>query len=372
MLFNIKKSRAFIGLGLLGLLTLQACNKEFEDIPAGPTPPQAGTGKTLQELITEDTTFSFLKRALDVAGTSVTGPLNSRALNLTVFAPDNEAFRRSGIPSAAVFGSPLLDTATTRSLVRYLIIPQALSTTGIPSATVTDGNLMPNFQYPSYLNPAPQLSPLLRLTTFPSRNGNQLYVNNIPVVAAPQQAANGIIYRTAAVAAPPSRSLYDIIVADTALDYLEAAIIRADSGRTTIAEQSIIEIAKSIGANLTVFAPTDNAFRMFLNGMGLPADESVIGMLPVNTVRGIVAYHVLTTRAFSVNMPTVLTPVKTFLNTVVPAHPGVTITTGFTGPFVTAFVVRGAGNQEDATVVAQDIHATNGVIHKINMVLLPQ
>jgi uncharacterized surface protein with fasciclin (FAS1) repeats len=45
----------------------------------------------------------------------------------------------------------------------------------------------------------------------------------------------------------------------------------------------------------------------------------------------------------------------------------------FTGPFVTSFQVTGVANGgASATVIAQDLHATNGVIHKIDMVLLPQ
>lgn len=361
----IHKSKVLFGLSLMTLVTFQACNKEFEGTPVGPQPPAPGTGSTLEEIINTDTSFSFLKRALGVAGTSVSSVLGNRSANVTLFAPDNEAFRRSGIPSAAVFGSPLLDSNTTRSLLRYLILPDAMGSQEFS----TD---FPNTQLPSFLNPAPQLSPLLRLTAFPSRRGSQAYINNIPVVGTDITAANGVLLRTAALPAPPTRTLYDLIVNDTTLDYLEAAIIRADSGRTTIADQSIIEITKSIGANLTVFAPTDNAFRMFMNARGLPADSSFIQFLPVNTVRGLIAYHVLTSRAFSVNMPTTPTLKPTFLNTQVQAHPGVLITAGFTGPFVTAFTVQGVGNATASNVLVKDIHAVNGVIHKIDQLLLPQ
>jgi hypothetical protein len=110
-----------------------------------------------------------------------------------------------------------------------------------------------------------------------------------------------------------------------------------------------------------------------LTGMGLPPSPAVFNALPVTLVRGLVAYHLLPSRAFSVNMPVTATFKPTLLNDAVAQHPGVNIAVAFTGPFVTTFTVMGVGNGgASATVLAQDGHATNGVIHTINRVLLPQ
>ena len=147
--------------------------------------------------------------------------------------------------------------------------------------------------------------------------------------------------------------------------------MRADSGRTSIADTSLIQIAQSVGANLTVFAPTNDAFRAFLTANGLPPSTAAFAFLPVRTIRGILAYHVLPTRAFSVNMPAPSGAIPTFLNLSIAAHPGVTVTTAFMGPFAN-FTVKGLGNTAASNVVLKDVHAVNGVVHKIDQVLIPQ
>jgi uncharacterized surface protein with fasciclin (FAS1) repeats len=345
---------------------LQACNKEYDDTDTTPPtvnkPRPAGT-TVLNDVINSDTSFSFLKAAIEKAGLGEI--LSNNNLRMTLFAPDNNAFRRSGIPSEAVITS-VLDEATVRSIVSYHLTPEYLPAAQIPTT-------FPNLQYATFLNPAPQLSPLLRLTIFPSRRDNGAWVNNIPIIEPDINASNGVMHRVAALVAPPSRSIYEIVTADTALTFLVAALNRADSGLTSIAEGSLTEAVKSIGANLTLFAPTNQAFRQMLAAMGLPQSEAVFAAFPVNLVRGLIAYHLLNARAFSVNMPAEPTMIPTLLNSGIPAHPGVNIEVGFTGPFVTSFQVTGAANgNQSATVLAQDIHATNGVIHIIDTVLLPQ
>jgi uncharacterized surface protein with fasciclin (FAS1) repeats len=365
-MFSVIKKNTF-RLLVLGLvcLSVQACNKEFEEIAPETPIPSNPSGATLNELINTDTSFSILKAAIAKAGLGST--LGNAGLRFTFFAPDNNAFRRSGIPSADVINSNLFfDTATVRSILRYHIIPQTVTAEQIPTA-------FPNFQYPTLLNPAPQLSALLRLTSFPSRRDNGAWLNNIPIIEPNIAASNGVIHKVLAIVAPPSKSVYEIANADTTLTFLMAALTRADSGRTTIADTSLIEISKSIGANLTLFAPTNQAFRQFLTAMGLPPSPAVFNALPVTTVRGLLAYHTLMARAFSVNMPATPTFIPTFLNSAVPNHPGINVAATFTGPFVTQLKVTGVGNGGNSSnVIAADIHATNGVIHKIDMVLLPQ
>jgi uncharacterized surface protein with fasciclin (FAS1) repeats len=370
-MYSLYKSIKTIFIILSSAMLLQACNKEYDEID--PTPPGVEKPKptgtvTLNELINTDTSFSFLKAAVAKAGLG--SVLSNTSLHLTLFAPDNDAFRRSfqamGLPPV-IQVLDQLDVETVRSIVSYHLTPEYLPAESIPTT-------FPNLQYPTYLNPAPQISPLLRLTIFPSRSANGAYVNNIPITAINTEASNGVLHRVAAIVAPPSKAMFELVAADTSLSFLVAAMERADSGRTTIAEGSLIEATKSIGANLTLFAPTNNAFRTLLSRMGLPPSAVVFAALPVNTVRGLVAYHLLGSRAFSVNMPTTPTFIKTLLNSSLPpAHPGINVAVGFTGPFVTTFQVTGVGNNSiPARVIAQDLHAFNGVIHKIDQVLLPQ
>lgn len=369
MQLHINGSKWLLWLALLPVLALQACNKEFEDSdtnsPVIVKPGPTGTA-TLAEIISTDTSFSFLNAAVKKAGfTSVLG--NKESL-LTLFAPDNAAFRRSLIalglpPVEAAIG--FIDTATLRSIISYHLTPEYLPAESIPTT-------FPNLQYATFLNPAPQLSALLRLTIFPSR-ANGAYVNNIPITVVNTEASNGVLHRVAAIVVPPSQSIYEIVSADTSFSFLIAALQRADSGQAQVPGSSLIESIKSIGANLTLFAPTNNAFRALLSSTGLPPSPAVFPALPVNTVRGLIAYHLLSVRAFSVNMPTTPTFIKTLLNSAIAVHPGVNVAVQFTGPFVSSFKVTGVGNGGvSATVISQDKNATNGVVHTINQVLLPQ
>ncbi len=360
------KKHLFRLLGIsLVLLALQSCNKEFEEIAPETPPPSNPAGPTLNELINTDPSFSILKAAIAKAGLGST--LADADVRLTFFAPDNNAFIRSGIPSVEVIESNLVfDAATLRSILNYHILPQSVGAASIPTA-------FPNLQYPTLLNPAPQLSALLRLTAFPSRRDNGVWVNNIPVTAPNVTASNGVLHKVAALVAPPTQSLYEIANADTTLTFLMAALARADAGRSSIADTSLVEISKSIGANLTLFAPTNQAFREFLTAQGLPPSPAVFNAMPVNTVRGILGYHTLTSRAFSVNMPAAPAFIPTFLNSVIPNHPGINVAATFLGPLVTQLRVTGVGNRGvSSNATALDIHATNGVIHKIDRVLLPQ
>jgi len=405
---NKKISSVFL-VAASAVAILSSCNKDLEQIP-GPAPTPAGdTTQNLNNLIRNDATLTFFRAAIVRAGLTTT--LANPAARYTVFAPTDAAFIASGFPSIAAINA--LPVATVTAIVSYNIVPQNVLTTGIPST-------FPNFQYPTIFNPAPTLSALLRLTTFPTvRNGN--WINNIPMTTVNTVTGNGVLHKTALVVAPPQRALWERIQTDNNLSYLRAAIIRADSG---VATASTLQAALgNIGANLTVFAPTDAAFQATLTGLitqaliaqGVPPataaataavlaasptvfqNPALYGSLSAQTVKGVVVYHLLGVRAFSNNLPTTVTNYPTLLNTAIPAHPGVGLMATFTGGQVSAATVKGAANASAANFLinptpdnnvsygttvpppntvgypgTSDQHYTNGVLHKINQVLLPQ
>ncbi len=397
-----------IKTGLLLLVAsatvISSCNKEPEQFPVTPTTPPSGItiGATIE---TTDNLFSKL-----VAKSGYSALLKDNTKTFTVFVPTDAAMQQFinaisggmvpiGAPAAVYEGfiAANIPAASAAGIVGYNIVPQKVVMANLATT-------FPNLQYPSILNPAPQLSALLRLTTFPSkRNGN--YVNNIPLGGADIMASNGVIQHTLAVVAPPQQYLYDRINADTELTYLKAAIARADSG--TAAPGFLKGALLNIGANLTVFAPTDAAFQATLTGaiyqalvnMGVPAatallqattlastpavfsEPTLFPVLTAEKIKGIVVYHVLGSRAFTNNFATTATNYPTLLNGGIPLHPGVNATATFTGPFVSSLSVKGLGNATAASVLinptpapggTSDQHYLNGVLHKINQLLLPQ
>ena len=386
-----------VGFLLVILLTI-SCNK---DVPK-PTPiaPAPIVGTSIGTIINTDPSFTILKAAVSKAG--LLPLLSDSTLNMTLFAPDDAAFIASGIPSAgAIAGlrAGFLDT-----VLRYHLVAQRL-----PSSQI--GSTFPNRQTPSFFNPAPSISALLRLTNFPTtRNG--AWINTIPIKQVDIVASNGFIHKVAAIVAPPQRYLWNRINTDPDMTYLTAAIARADSGYAPTSSSSLIGALNNIGANLTVFAPKDSSMRAFLTGaitlalinQGVPpataaataaalastpavfSNPALYSSLTATTVRGIVVYHILGQRAFTNNFPTTATAYPTLLNGAVPTHPGVTlkVTFGIPGvPFASAATVKGIANATASNLIinlppvsdpagSSDQHFLNGVLHKIDQVLIPQ
>lgn len=377
-----------------GVLLLSSCNKDVPD-PVPVTTP-AKSGQTIAQVL-NDPSYSILKAAVTKAG--LLDELSDTTAVYTVFAPNDAAFALSGISAAVINAMP---ADQVEAIVRYHIVGgQAVSSSMIPATA-------PNIQLPTQLvlaPPSPTLPPGLRMPIFPSKKGNAAWVNNIPLTGVDVQASNGIIHTTATIVAPPTAFLWNRISTDPNLTYLKAAILRADEGATpsTSFQAALLNPA----ASLTVFAPTDAAFKQVLTLqitqalmqlMGLDAataqaqatvlastpavftNPALATVLTPTTVQGLIAYHVLGFRDFTVNFPTTATLYKTLLNTAIPAHPGVMLQATFGTGGVIAATVKGAVNPTTSNVLinptpgtgTSDQHYINGVLHEINQVLLPQ
>lgn len=413
------KIKSLLAVLLAVFIGISGCNKEFpEPIPL--EPPVNGSSPTLANLL-DDPTLSVLKAAVTKAG--LMSLMADNTLRFTVFAPTDSGFAAAGI-SAPIIGAMPVEQVT--ALVSYHVVPQTVTTASITTS-------FPNIEYPSLLNPAPSLSPLLRLSTFPSKRGSTVWVNNIPVVGPDITAVNGVLHKMATVIAPPSADLWSRISTDPNLTYLKATIERADSGVAAggrLADAlNITANPSAIGSNLTVFAPNDVAMKTFLTGTIYKALLAQVVPQPPNPIdsatalgtakflvatygtalitnpyaispalgaaispalaKGLVAYHVVSSqsspyflpgeRVFSVNIPTTATAVKTFVNSGVPAHPGINLQATFGPVGVTAITVKGLMNATASNVLinplpggTSDQHYVNGVIHFIDQVLLPQ
>ncbi len=354
MFTYIKK---FTGMALVALMLLSqtACNKIEEAEPLEPANP---SGQTIREIVDTDAKYSLLKLGLTKAG--LMDLLGNKLSKLTLFAPDNEAMARSGVTEAMINGLPVPQL---RAIMSYHIIPQALPSAAIP------GLPAPNVQMPTLLQPL-ATQPLFKMSTFPSKRATGAYVNNVPVTAVDRLAANGVIHDVYGVVLPPSTTMKGLIAADPQLSFLRAAIARADEGSEGLSK--IDSLLNYPFPNITLFAPTDDAFKALLTFLKLPADPAVFAMLPVQTVRGIVAYHVLAIngvpaqRIFQANME------SRAYETLIGPTPMPPVTIDASLPF--AKTVKGNVNPTPSNIdfAASDRHAVNGVLHKIDQVLLPQ
>ena len=413
-------------LPIIAIATLVvSCNKELPEAqPIATTPP---SGMSIMETL-DDPNYTFLKAAITRASTvnSPTGKLSALLADksgvFTFFAPDDDAFKASlaalnlpaNIASINFFPAGQLDT-----ILKYHLIGGQRYTSS--KVTPAAPNLNLYLQSSFVLSPpSAALPPGYRMPLFLGKQGNVLFANNIPVIQPDIEVANGVIYKIAFALLPPSQVLWQRIAADPDLTYLLAAIKRADEGDP---EKTLESALKNAAANLTVFAPGNTAFQQLLTGqitMALiplitqqlitggmdPADAAaaapglaqpqaaalaatpavftnpaLASVLTPTNVKGIVVYHLLGNRVFSVNLPVTPANVPTLLNSAIAAHPGITLQGTFGATGVTAATVKGVGNTTAANVAinptpapggTSDQHYINGVMHKINQVLLPQ
>jgi uncharacterized surface protein with fasciclin (FAS1) repeats len=361
---RFQSSIKWSGALMAGAIFLASCNKALEEAQPIVPPPPAATS-TIAQLL-DGPNFSTLKAAVTRA--NLLAALSDPKASFTVFAPDNDAFTASGIPAAAIptFRPGFLDT-----LLRYHIIGGEQFTASRISTQFPNMYLQSSFVLQA---PSAALPPGYRMPILPSRRNNIAWVNNIPIKAADILAVNGVVHVPSFVVLPPSQVVAQIVAADTSLTFLLAAVQHADAGPPPGAPQ-LLPILSNAAANLTVFAPDNNAFRQLLAGLGLPPVISSINLLPTTTVWGIVAYHAMTVRAFAANLPSGVGNLPSLIG--VPIQSRVTVT----APAPPSLIeLRGNGNvipttpptQFFARVTAGDLHAVNGVVHKINAVLLPQ
>jgi uncharacterized surface protein with fasciclin (FAS1) repeats len=151
------------------------------------------------------------------------------------------------------------------------------------------------------------------------------------------------------VVVPPSRSTDSIveIASDAGFTTLLAAVGCADPA---------VAAALTSGDQYTVFAPSNQAF----SDLGLNAGN-ICGAFSQSTLTSILLYHVEGGRHFSNSvLPKRAGQVKT-IDTLL----GQTFKVNSTGAIKTA---SGATNPQ---IVAANIPATNGVIHVVNAVLVP-
>lgn len=180
------------------------------------------------------------------------------------------------------------------------------------------------------------------------------------VAVSPSGAATGSSGAPAAAASPAptaaSSTIVDVAAADARFSSLVAALKFASNG------DDLVTLLSGAG-DFTVFAPTNDAFDALARELtGNPSATAADLLTPSNKalVRTVLQYHVLASRvpASAIVSGRVVEPASgdgTFFK----------IDTTGSAPVIT----DGRGRQ--ATIVATDVAASNGVIHVIDRVILP-
>ena len=292
-----------------------------EDPAAEPPAPELGS---IVDVARDAGSFSTLLTALEAAGLDST--LADEDSDFTVFAPTDDAFE--ALPEGTL-DTLLADTDLLTDVLLYHVITDSVvgSDTALSLAGTTQ--LMAN-------------EAKLAITV----RGDALYLNESVVIDTDIEASNGVIHVIDAVLTPttigePEGSIVDLALASPDLTTLVTALQAAD----------LVDALADENAVFTVFAPTDAAFAAL-------GDDAIAALLAdTEELTNVLLYHVVGEAAVdSIDATALYGQMVTMLNEA----------------DVTIDVRDGELYINDSKVIIKDIPATNGIIHVIDMVLIPE
>lgn len=288
--------------------------------------------------VVEAATEANLTVLLDAVTAAGLGQTLLDAEEITVFAPTNDAFVN------------LLDALNLNSL------EELIDAVGVEEVVRILGfHVFPATAFSFDLADGEQTVPTLadeELTV--TRSGGSVTVtdargNTFDVVAADVAIENGVVHVIDGVLLP-SEDLPNVVEAatDEGLTVLLDAVTEAGLGQTLLDAEEI-----------TVFAPTNQAFVDLLNELGLNSLDELIDAIGIDGLQTVLGFHVVPSVAFAADLQEG--------DQEVPTLAGENLTVTRTGSAVT--VTDADGNVYN--VVTADVAIENGVVHVIDGVLLP-
>ncbi len=311
---KVEDDKVFINDAQVILTDIEASNGVIHVIDTVILPPSmtAETPKDIVDIAAADGRFTTLVAAVQAAG--LVDTLKSEG-PFTVFAPTDDAFAK--LPAGTI--EELLKPENKQQLTDilfYHVIPGK-----VMAADVSDGLIADT---------------ALGTSVFFKLDMGNAYINEAQIIITDIEASNGVIHVIDTVILP--KDIVDAAVFNQ-FETLVAAVQAAE----------LVETLKGEGP-FTVFAPTDEAFAK------LPAGTLDTLLKPENKqqLTNILLYHVVPGRVLAEDVVK-LSEAETAL-----------------GQKVTIKVEDGKVFINDAQVIVTDIKTTNGVIHVIDTVILPQ
>ena len=237
----------------------------------------------------------------------------------TLFAPTNDAFAEAGITS-------LPDQATLDAVLTYHVIGAE-----VMAADIADGS---------------SSAPTLNGDIYLSKSAAGVFINGTTeVIATDITASNGVVHVIDRTLLPPSQTIAEIAVAG-GFTQLVAALSKVPA---------LLNAAGAEG-NLTVFAPTDAAFQALYDAVGVSNMDQLEAAIGNQKLAQVLQHHILGQRIFSTDLSN--GSVSTLNQNVEVNVSNLTITDA-------------NGSAAGLVTSGLNILATNGVIHVIDQVLIP-
>lgn len=249
----------------------------------------------------------------------------------TLFAPTNDAFTAAGI-------TELPDQETLDAVLTYHVIMGEIMSSDIAAGSSS--------------------AETMNGMVYISKGENGVYLNGSSMVVTPDiEGSNGVVHVIDRTLMPPMQTIAEIVSGyASATEGAEFTQLLAALQRTSGEGDNDLLNAVSSDGNLTVFAPTDAAFQELYAAL----EVSGIDEIPLNTLVAVLKHHVVGARVFSTDLMS---------GEVATLNGNIMVDLGVSPPAVTG----GSGGDNVAALQTSllDIHATNGVVHVIDKVLLP-
>jgi len=302
-------------------MTLVSCDDDMDD-------DDDLNSLTIVEFAQDNDDYSILANAVVRAG--LDDELSAPGA-LTVFAPDNDAFE--DFLSANNFNT--IDDVpqdVLEAVLLYHVLGAEILSTDLTNTYV-------NTASPSGYGDA-------NLTMYINVDNGVVINGNVQVESADIEVGNGVIHGIDQVLALPDVTTF--VIADPAFSSLENALTASQLNTDLVA-------ALQADGPFTVFAPTNQAFQNLLNSN---PDWSSLSDIPGSTLETVLTYHV--SAAGNVRSENLMDG----MNVSTLANESFTIDLSGSVPSIVA-------GQNTANIVFTDVQATNGVVHVIDTVLLP-
>jgi transforming growth factor-beta-induced protein len=247
--------------------------------------------------------------------------------NLTIFAPTNNAFVDSGIDPNDI------DAEALGSVLTYHVVGAKVMSSEIPANA-------------------------------PTVNGNEIYFSlvqsgnfingNTEINVVDIESGSGVVHVIDQVLLPPTGNIVETAIdlsANGEFTSLIAALSRTANEGTP--EQNLLTVLSGEGP-FTVFAPTNAAFQTVLDSN---ADWNSLDDIPLETLITVLTYHVIPARAFDKDLAGAIDQ-----DNQLPTAAGINLT----------FDLNALTINVNSQITAVNVNCTNGVIHVIDNVLLPE
>jgi uncharacterized surface protein with fasciclin (FAS1) repeats len=305
-----------LSLPILALTVFASCEDE--------TDPQIIENRNVIEVASANSNFSVLVGAVQTAGLE---PALTGAGPVTLFAPNNEAFGRY-LTENSLTEEDLLASGGLETVLNYHVVNGDLSSENVGAGEVSTAATVP-----FYVSIAPD---------------DQIWINgSTQVIQTDIDASNGVIHVLDNVIVPPSQNISEILGGYTTADTPEFTQLVAALTRANLVDT----FTGGVDDDYTVFAPNDAAFQELYATLGVTG----VDQIPVERLTEILQYHVINQRAFSQDL-----------------RQDGSLTTLLEDGELSVNLEEQLINEAALVEGGLNIHATNGVIHQIDSVLIPE